>query len=806
MGNRKPILRICLIGAGAWFGGAIARADTPVVRDIRPVGLTRGETVELIITGERLSDTRAIHSHDGPGLAFGEPKITNAGEVKIPVTVAPDCPTGAHRVRLRSASGWSYLRLLSVAAEPRVEETEPNNEPATARDLTLPACIEGEMKAEDVDVFSVNLKAGQRFTAVAESVRLGRGLLDLHLSLSDDKRFTLAASDDTPLLGQDPMISVVAPADGKYFLSVREAAYEGADGARYRVRAGFWKQPVALHPCGGNPGAAAEVTFLFADGGEEKRAITWPPAAGTARIDFTGEDGVAAPASLPVRVDPMPVILEAEPNNSREQTTPGALASPVAFHGILAANGDEDFFALPLKKGEAVEVEGWGRRLGSAVDLAIDVFAPDGKHRGGNDDAEGKPDAKHAFTAEVDGTHVIKVRDSLGAGGPSFVYRVEARKPTASLALSLPSPELNNTQAGQTVTVAKGNRAAMVFNVARRGTGGDLNLDLRGAPAGVRLLSHVVPNGAGQALVLFEAAPDAPEAGTFAEMLARKTDNSLEGSHGLLASLVTYGNNEAIFQAREERLPVAVAPALPIQVSATMATKLVQGGLAEVRVKVERTGDFKQAVELRLPWKPTGVSAPPSVTLPEGATEAIYPLDAEATAALGTHQLVVTANWGAGTTAASAFFPLVVAEPIVRGSIEMLAVATGGTGQLQVALEHARPFTGEAELQLLGLPPGIETPIMKLSAGQARVAVPVNAKADAPVGKHATLFCRVSVPGEGGSLVHRLGAGGVLRIDKPSAASASVAKAPPPAAAAKPGTEAPKPISRLEQLRQRANP
>lgn len=796
-----------LTGAGTLLATVPARADAPVVRDMLPVGLTRGESTEIIITGERLADTRALHSHDGPGLAFGEPKIIGPAEVRIPVTVAPDCPTGAHRVRLRSATGWSYLRLLAVAAEPRIEETEPNNEPANAAEISLPACIEGEMKAEDVDVFAVNLKAGQRFTAVAESVRLGRGLLDLHLSLADEKRFTLAASDDTPLLGQDPMISVTVAADGKYFLTVREAAYEGADGARYRVRAGHWKQPVAIHPCGGNPGAASEVTFLFGDGGAEKRTITWPVTAGTAGINFMGEPDSAAPVALPARVDPMPVVMETEPNDKREQPNPGASALPVAFHGILAATGDEDFFALPLKKGEAVELEAWGRRLGSAVDLAIDVFAPDGKHRGGNDDADNKPDSKHAFTAEVDGVHAIKVRDSLAAGGPAFVYRLEARKPAASLALSLPSPELNNTQAGQTVTVAKGNRAAMVFNVSRRGTGGDLNLELRGAPAGVHLLSHVVPNGIGQALVLFEAAPDAPEAGAFAEMLARKTDNSIEGSHGLLASLVTYGNNEAIFQTREDRLPVAVAPALPLQVSASLATPLVQGGLAEVRVKVERTGEFKQAVELRLPWKPTGVSAPPSVTLSEGATEAVYPLDAEATAALGTHQLVVTANWGAGTTAASGFFPLVVAEPNVRGSIEMLAVATGGSGQLQVALEHASPFSGEAELHLLGLPPGIEAPPVKVSAGQARVVVPVKATADAPVGKHSTLFCRVSVPGEAGAVVHRLGAGGVLRIDKPSATKPSVAKAAePPPPAAKPGVEAPKPVSRLEQLRQRANP
>jgi hypothetical protein len=96
---------------------------------------------------------------------------------------------------------------------------------------------------------------------------------------------------------------------------------------------------------------------------------------------------------------------------------------------------------------------------------------------------------------------------------------------------------------------------------------------------------------------------------------------------------------------------------------------------------------------------------------------------------------------------------------------------------------------------------------VKLSAGQERVTVPVQAKADAPVGKHSTLFCRVSVPGEGGAVVHRIGSGGVLRVDKPAAGKTAATKstAPPPAAT-KAGADVPKPVSRLEQLRQRANP
>ena len=776
-------------------------ADAPNLRDILPVGLVRGESVALHLYGERLDDARALQSYDGPGLVFSAPKILNAGEIEVPVQVAADCPLGEHRVRLRTATGWSYIRTLWVGTEPRLAETEPNNEMEKAQKVTLPVGLEGEVKSEDVDLFAVDLAKGQRLTAVVESIRLGRTLLDLHVSVLDGKRFELAASDDTALLGQDPFVSVAAPEAGTYFVQVREAAYEGADGARYRLRLTGARQPMAVYPPGGVAGAQEEVRFLFPDGTEEARPLTWP-AAGTRMISFAEADGTLAPAQLPVRVDTLPGLRETEPNNAKEQATGGAAGVPVALHGLLQQKGDEDWFSVPLKKGQGIEVAAWGRRLGSAIDPAIDVFAPSGKHMGGNDDFNNKPDSYHSFTAEEDGPHFIKVRDSLAAGGPAFVYRIEVRPLGPALGLSLPSPGVNDSQAGQTVLVPQNNRVARVFNVTRTRTGGDLALDLRGSPPGLKLIANPVPNAAGQALVLFEAAPDAPEGGAFADFVARKADDGLEGRYSLAANLVIYRNNEPIYQTTTDRLAAGVGPAAPARIRLEPQGPLVQGGLADLKVVVERSGDFKAALEISLPWKPGGVSAPPTVTIPEGANEVAYPLDAEPGAAVGSHTLTATARWGTGFEVAAPFQPLVVEEPYVRGSFEMGAVNVGQTGSLLLKVEHVRPFEGEAEVQVLGAPAGIEISPAKVKAGQTEVLFTVKCAPEAPVGKHASLFCRAAIPVGGRTVIHRLGTGGVLRVDKPApavAAAAPAAPAPPP----QPGAPPPKPLSRLEQLRQR---
>jgi hypothetical protein len=83
----------------------------------------------------------------------------------------------------------------------------------------------------------------------------------------------------------------------------------------------------------------------------------------------------------------------------------------------------------------------------------------------------------------------------------------------------------------------------------------------------------------------------------------------------------------------------------------------------------------------------------------------------------------------------------------------------------------------------------------------------VEVAADATVGKHQNLFCKVNIPQNGQSIMHQVAYGGVLRIDapavvstpKPATPAAEVKPSPAPA----PAAPAAKPLSRLEQLRQK---
>jgi len=130
----------------------------------------------------------------------------------------------------------------------------------------------------------------------------------------------------------------------------------------------------------------------------------------------------------------------------------------------------------------------------------------------------------------------------------------------------------------------------------------------------------------------------------------------------------------------------------------------------------------------------------------------------------------------------------------------MLAMAVTEQGQdVQVVcqLEPRRPFDGEAKLELFGLPNKVTTEPAKITKDTKEVVFKVKTDAKSPVGRHKSLFCRLSLVKHGETMLQSLAGGGTLRIDKPR---------PAPKAKAKKSDEKakksePKRLTRLEQLR-----
>jgi len=765
MPNRYPAALLSLPITLGWLLVSVSSvAEVPEVRGTQPVGLQRGEKTTLRITGERLADAQQVHLTDSTGIVFGKVNTDPKGKhLEVPVEVAPDAPIGERQFRVRSTNGWSYVKTLQIGEGERIGEEEPNNSADKAQPVTLPITVEGEIPPEDRDEFLVVLRQGERLTAEVEAMRLGRKLLDLELLLLDPSGDRITEVDDTLLLNNDPFFSVTAPKDGRYRVVVREASGLGQRDAPYRLHLGNWKRPVAVEPLGGTSGEQVEATFHFADGTRERRQVTWPSDEGTAILHYRDPENPTGLSPLSVRVNSMRTQPEVPGNERRDAVDERPFEIPVACEGVLKKPGDQDWFAVRAPANRRISVRGFARALGSPADLLIQVYGPDGKRLESNDD-RGHLDSSLTFKTGAAGLYFVMVRDFLEAGSEDHRYRIEVEEEPQSLRLSLRSRRNNDSQNGQTMLVPKGGRLAKVFNVKRNRVGGELELDWKGAPPGVRLGSEPVPSGSNKALVLLEANGDAPLGGEFVEFEIREKDGEAKGGYGLQADLVRQGNQGVYYITHVDRVAVAVGERAPFRLIVKERPNLVQGGRTEWTVLVERDNGFDDRVVVDDAWTPNGVSVA-EVSVSGKEQEAKLRFEAKDDAPVGRHQVLLAARWGRERQLSTDLIPLHVIEAFLEGRIARASVEAGSSATVEVELESLRPLDGEATLELVGLPTGVSSKPIRVKEGQKSGKFHIVAAADARPTRTTRLACRLLLKKGDRELSQRLAEGGQLRVD-----------------------------------------
>src|SRR5690606_40904 len=157
--------------------------------------------------------------------------------------------------------GISNVMTFHVGALPEMAEVEPNSEPTAPQVIPLGTVVNGVVKNEDVDFFQFEAKAGEPISVEVDGLRLGRTFFDPVILLYNAEGDELAKCDDWALLQQDACFSIIAPADGKYLLELRESAYRGSDQATYRLHVGKFPRPLAVYPPGGRAGETIQVEW-----------------------------------------------------------------------------------------------------------------------------------------------------------------------------------------------------------------------------------------------------------------------------------------------------------------------------------------------------------------------------------------------------------------------------------------------------------------------------------------------------------------------------------------------------------------
>jgi hypothetical protein len=791
-------LAVALVGDPAF-------AAAPVLSSIMPRGGQRGTEVVVTFGGARLADAQEVMCYS-PGFQVAKLDVKD-NQVQATVKIAADCPLGEHAFRVRTASGVSDLKTFWVGALPVVQEVEPNNEFAKPQAIPLNCTVHGTVTSEDVDYFAVEAKKGQRISVEIEGIRIatdmGAGnLFDPYIAILDAKRFELATSDDTPLLKQDGCLSIVAPADGKYVIQVRESSYKGNPGCHYRLHVGTFPRPTAVFPMGGKPGEEVEVRFLGDAAGEIKKKVKLPAEPNT-RFRLHAEDaGGISPSGLPFRVVDLPNVNEVEPNDAVATATKGE--APCAFNGIVDKPGDIDFFRFAAKKGQVYDIHCYARRLGSPLDPILYVYNAQGNVLTGNDDMPGSPDSYVRFSVRADGEYLLSVADHLKKGGPTYVYRVEVTPVQPKVDVAVPVFALYQ-QERQWVAIPKGNRYATLLTTTRADWSGDLTMEAAGLPAGVKMTADPVPSFMGATPVVFEAAADAPLGGTLAAVLPKAADPKappFNGRFTLKSELVFgYPNATTYWAYSAPKMPVVVTEAAPFKISIVEPkVPLVHNGSMNLRIVAERNG-YKGPITIYPLYNPPGVGSAGAATIPDGQNETVLPLNANGGAPARKWKYVV---WGVATIGngpvwvSSQLATVEIAPPMMAFSFDRGATEQGKPTTMFAKVQIATPWEGKAKVKIVGLPPKVTAPDIEITKDSKELAIPLTVDAAAPAGQHKNLYCQVIVTQNGEPITQNVGST-ELRIDKPLVAAAPTAAKPQAAQPAAAPTE--KRLSRLEQLR-----
>jgi hypothetical protein len=746
----------------------------PTFTAIAPAGGQRGTDVEVTLRGDRLADAQDIFFYT-PGITLEKIVEATDRQVKVLLKIAPDCRVGEHALRIRTASGVSALRVFFVGPFPSVEEKEPNNTAATAKPIALNSTVQGTIGSEDVDFFSVEAKKDQRLSIEIEGARLGRTMFDPYIAIQDASGHLLAASDDTPLLGHDGFASIVAPADGRYVIQVRDMAYSGA-GHFYRLHVGSFPRPAAIFPLGGKAGDLLEAKFIGDPLGEFVQSVALPNEAGEKFGAAPEHDGIA-PSPNWLRVTAFPNAENVQPSAALAKAPLLHSGVPFAFNGVLEKKGEAAFFRFKAKKDQNLDFQVFARRLGSPLDSVLTVLDAKGKSLGSNDDAAGNPDSAVRVKIPDDGEFTIKVADQLNRGGPLFTYRVEITEVRPSAVLSIPDTARYDNETRKSIVVPRGNRFAVLMNITRDSFNGDLDVKFDGLPEGIRALADTVPGSLSAVPVVFEADDAAPIAGQLLTPAAKPATTSKEKTLSSrfrhTVEWVRIQNDTVYVKSEVNRIAAAVVEEVPFQVRIVEPqVPIVQNGEMNLQIMAQRQEGFDEPITVKMLWNPPGVSSLPDMVIPKGASSVIYKLNATGKAEVRKWKIAVVASAtvkGGTAYVSSQLGELEIAPAYLIGKMELTKVERGQTARMVCTLDQKIPFEGVAVARLVGLPANVTAEPVEITKDSKEAVFEIVTTEKSPPGNHKGVFCNVVITRSSEPISHNIATGSVLRIDPPRA-------------------------------------
>ncbi len=250
-------------------------AGSPRVSSVYPSGGQRGTEMEVTLAGSQSEGCARMLLFDDAGFERLDHRMRpRKAKLKANIKIAPDARLGEHHFRVITESGISDLRLFYVSPFPMVEEQPRRSQAIPTVAATGARSVRRSMAARPVKIrttFWSKRKKGSgspRRSSVC-ACRSG-SLYDPALSITREDGTKIVEVDDTSFGRQDPLASFLAPEDGKYVITIRDATNNGDGECHYLLHIGTFAQPLAVYPPGGPAGEDLNVKLL----GDAPRPLT----------------------------------------------------------------------------------------------------------------------------------------------------------------------------------------------------------------------------------------------------------------------------------------------------------------------------------------------------------------------------------------------------------------------------------------------------------------------------------------------------------------------------------------------------
>lgn len=527
------VLLAATFPAGPLQAQESAPTTEPTILSVHPLGARAGSKLEVEVQGYLLEGARAVWFEQGRLLGRvrdvravpveGSSDSEAAGEdkpvllsVRVKLEIPSDALVGVHRFRLVCRRGVSNALMFRVNSGIVLHETDhPHQTPSTARQVAVPAVVNGRVTGdgeEDFYAFEITEARELRFEVFSKTPGKPPDVagLDPELTLYeptgswfDKERTTRLAYNDDPSsyhVSRLPQLTYRFLKKGRYLVGVGAFLGGGSPHFSYQLRISDssaptfaqldrngrnrdpapWNERAFRRPIGFGRLGVLQSRSAAPNGAGAVVPLTNGDASGHADSVQPGADGRGSQASI--------VLVKEQENGEREGNTL-SISVPGLVEGTIDRPGDVDRYAFKAERGQQVafEVETprvgppqFNPRFGIVDEEGRELFSNVYKRLGRQLTFYLKTvEPKTLYTFERSGEYWLVVSDlTRRFGNDGFRYRLLMRPQIPHVGKVGTDTDRLNLVAGQAGKIT-------VTTDQEEGFSGDIALVLEGLPEGV---------------------------------------------------------------------------------------------------------------------------------------------------------------------------------------------------------------------------------------------------------------------------------------------------------------------------------